>query len=259
MTLLPRDGLRNVWPICFSSLGFKFHFILINILMELNNQVNAVVGTFIQSFSVIFSCRESVWTVRLRGGCTRINTSFARPELILGAVTEGTLRERMLGFQLPRNSKPCLAGLACEWIPRLVQEVIRRMHPVPFLPALPLLPYPRHWYSLQYSSNVVACSLYPVKWAYPVTRKLLLNFKTCGVPLPPSFQWLHIPVLTLCQFLHLYNLAPGSLLSPGLSCCSSMSPLAFPLLLECACLMPHKTWVCCPLFLEHFLLPVPEP
>lgn len=78
----------------------------------------------------------------------RINTSFARAELILGAVTEGTLRERMLGFQLPRNSKPCLAGLTCEWIPRLVQEVIRRMHPVPFLQALSLRPYPRHWYFL---------------------------------------------------------------------------------------------------------------
>lgn len=161
LTLLPVDGLRNIWPICFSSLGFKFHFILINILMELNNQVNAIAGTFIQSFSVIFCCRESVWIVRLRGGHTRINTSFARAELIVGAVTEGSLRERMLGFQLPRNSKPCLAGLMCEWIPRLVQEVIRRMHPVPFLPALPLLPYPRHWYFLRYSSNVSACPLYP--------------------------------------------------------------------------------------------------
>lgn len=49
------------------------------------------------------------------------------------------------------------------------------------------------------------------------------------------------------------------ILSPGLSCCSSTSPLAeFPLLLECAYLLPHHTWVCCPLFLEHFLLPVPN-
>jgi len=52
------NGFRGFYPT--RSLGFKFHFILINILMKVNNQANVIAKAFVQMFSAICSSSDSV-------------------------------------------------------------------------------------------------------------------------------------------------------------------------------------------------------
>lgn len=180
--------------------------------MELHNQVNVMAKTFVWLFSVIYCFGESVWIVRLRRGNMRINTGFARAELILWAVAEDTLREGILSFLLSRNLKPFLVVS-----PQASLGSHQKNASVLFLLALTSSTLLQALVPLWYFANVSTCSLYLLKWSYPAVRKLLLNFKNHVASLSPILQWLSIPVSNLPGFPSLQGPAPGSLLSSFLT------------------------------------------